>query len=150
MDIHTARVILMILFVGVSGSASGCATIVHLGGSEELNVTSEPPMAKVIVDGAERGVTPIAVKVERKQTHKVLVSKEGYEESQTSVESKLSWWMAGNVIFGGIIGFLVDVLSGGGYTIDPDKVSVTLNPSSTAPAVTQSSVSSSNPPPLIQ
>ena len=70
MDIHTARVILMILFVGVSGSASGCATIVHLGGSEELNVTSEPPMAKVIVDGAERGVTPIAVKVERNRLTK--------------------------------------------------------------------------------
>ncbi len=50
---------------------SGCATIVHLGGTEELNVTSEPSGAKLVVDGAERGVAPMALKVERKQAHKV-------------------------------------------------------------------------------
>ncbi len=149
MYIYTARVILMLLFVGVSGLVSGCATIVHLGGTEELNVISEPSGAKVVVDGTERGVTPIALKVERKQAHRILVSKEGYEESQTSVDSKLSLWMAGNVLFGGIIGFLVDVLSGGGYTIDPDKVAVTLQASSTIPAAVPGSVSSLHPSPPI-
>ncbi len=44
---------------------------VHLGGTEELNVTSEPSGAKLVVDGAERGVAPMALKVERKQAHKV-------------------------------------------------------------------------------
>jgi len=127
---------------------SGCATIVHLGGTEELNVTSEPSGAKLVVDGAERGVTPMALKVERKQAHKILVSKEGYEESQSSTESKLSLWLAGNAIFGGVVGILVDVLSGGGYTIEPSAVAVTLKPVEgigVSPAPSLSSLTQSPP-----
>lgn len=120
---------------------SGCATIVHLGSSEELNVSSEPSGATVLIDGTERGVTPLATKVERKKDHAVVLTKEGFEESQSRVESHISWWVAGNVIFGGLVGILVDVMSGGGYTIDPDKIAVTLKPvewgsSSPSPALT--------------
>ena len=107
---------------------SGCATIVHLGGNEELNVSSEPAGAKVVIDGTERGLTPLATKVERKKDHAVVLTKEGFEENQSRVESHLSWWVAGNVILGGLVGILVDVLSGGGYTIEPDAVAVTLKP----------------------
>lgn len=127
---------------------SGCATIVHLGGTEELNVTSEPTGAKLVVDGAERGVTPMALKVERKQAHKILVTKEGYEESESSTESKLSLWLAGNAIFGGLVGILVDVLSGGGYTIEPSAVAVTLKPVEgigASPAPSLSSLTQSPP-----
>ncbi|MBX3339936.1 MAG: PEGA domain-containing protein, partial [Nitrospira sp.] len=75
---------------------SGCATIVHLGSSEELNVSSEPSGATVLIDGTERGVTPLATKVERKKDHAVVLTKEGFEESQSRVESHISWWVAGN------------------------------------------------------
>ena len=130
------------------GITSGCATIVHLGGSEELTVNSEPSGATVEVDGAERGVTPMSVKVERKQPHKVTVKKEGYEDSQTSVDSKLSLWVAGNILFGGVVGLLVDVLSGGGYTLEPSELAVNLQASNGIPTEA-GSVSSLNPsPPL--
>ena len=128
MRVMTIRAILTTFLLALSSVVSGCATIVHLGGNEELNVSSEPAGAKVVIDGTERGVTPLATKVERKKDHAVVLTKEGFEENQSRVESHLSWWVAGNVILGGLVGILVDVLSGGGYTIDPDAVAVTLKP----------------------
>lgn len=101
---------------------SGCATIVHLGGSEEINVSSEPDGAKVVIDGTELGVTPLATKVERKKDHALVLTKEGFQETQTKVESHLSWWVAGNALVGGLVGILVDVLTGGGYTLELDAV----------------------------
>lgn len=58
----------------------------------------------------------------------MVLTKEGFEESQSRAESHISGWIAGNVIFVGLVGILVDVMSGGGYTIEPDKVAVTLKP----------------------
>ncbi len=127
---------------------SGCATIVHLGSDEELSVSSEPSGAKVVIDGTERGMTPLATKVERKKDHAVVLTKEGFEESQSRVESHISSWIAGNVIFGGLVGILVDVMSGGGYTIEPDKVAVTLKPvegGGSSPAPSLSSLTQSPP-----
>jgi hypothetical protein len=149
MSLRRARIIIVVLITGASGLLSGCGTIVHLGGREDLTIASEPSGAKVVVDGAERGVTPLTVNLERKQPHRVLVSKEGYEESQSPVASKLSWWIAGNVVFGGIIGFLVDALSGGGYTIEPDKLTITLQPVSGQPTETPANLSSINPSPPV-
>ncbi len=125
----------------VAMMTTGCATVVHLGSNEELSVSSEPSGATVVIDGTERGVTPLATKVERKKDHAVVLTKEGFEEAQSRVESHISWWVAGNIIVGGLVGILVDVMSGGGYTIDPDKVAVTLKPvegggSSTSPSLT--------------
>ena len=128
MHIWFIRAFPAMLLLALCSAVSGCATIVHLGGNEELSVSSEPAGAKVVIDGTERGVTPLATKVERKKDHAVVLTKEGFEENQSRVESHLSWWVAGNVILGGLIGILVDVLSGGGYTIEPDAVAVTLKP----------------------
>jgi len=128
MSQHHRKLLCAPLILAAYTLLSGCATIVHLGGNEELNVSSEPAGAKVVIDGTERGLTPLATKVERKKDHAVVLTKEGFEENQSRVESHLSWWVAGNVILGGLVGILVDVLSGGGYTIEPDAVAVTLKP----------------------
>lgn len=128
MRIPTIRASLTTFLLALCSVVSGCATIVHLGGNEELNVSSEPAGAKVVIDGSEPGVTPLATKVERKKDHSVVLMKEGFEENQSKVESHISWWVAGNIILGGLVGILVDVLSGGGYTIEPDAVAVTLKP----------------------
>lgn len=127
--IHRHRHLLLApLLFSVYTLLSGCATIVHLGSNEELTVSSEPSGATVVIDGTERGVTPLATKVERKKDHAVVLTKEGFEEAQSRVESHISWWIAGNVILGGLVGILVDVMSGGGYTIEPDAVAVNLKP----------------------
>lgn len=136
------------LLLAAYAMLSGCATIVHLGGSEEINVSSEPAGAKVVIDGTQLGVTPLATKVERKKDHAIVLTKEGFQETQTKVESHLSWWVAGNALVGGLVGILVDVLSGGGYTLEPDAVAVNLKPAegiTASPAPSLSSLTQSPP-----
>jgi len=123
-----------VLVLGVGGM-SGCATIVHLGSTEDLNIKSEPAGAKVVVDGADRGVTPLEVEVERKRPHTVVISMDGYKESTQRIESSKSWWLWGNAVFGGLIGLIVDLMNGGGYTLDPDDVKVNLERTATAAPV---------------
>ena len=60
------RTVAALAIVGMM--TSGCATIVYLGSSEELNVSSEPSGATVVIDGTERGVTPLATKAEKKRS----------------------------------------------------------------------------------
>lgn len=126
MEGNLKRLVVGLALVGGLMATLGCATIVHLGGSEDVKVTSEPVGAKVVVDGADRGVTPLEVGLERKKAHTVVVSKDGYKESTKQIQSQLSWWLAGNAIFGGLIGLVVDLLSGGGYTLDPAEVHMAL------------------------
>ena len=52
--------------------------------------------------------------------------KEGYPERQTRLESKPSWWLLGNVIFGGLIGLIIDLAAGGGFTLRPGSVDIDL------------------------
>lgn len=104
---------------------SGCATLVHRGASEDLTIKSEPVGATVVLDGVERGVTPLQVTVERNEPHTVVLSMDGFKEATRKIESNLSWWVAGNAASGGI-GLVVDLLSGNGYTIDPGELDVTL------------------------
>jgi len=120
------HLVLGAVLVAGSGIASGCATIVHLGSNEGLMIKSEPAGAKVVIDGADRGVTPLEVEVERKRSHTVVLSMGGYRETTQKVESGLSWWLAGNAVFGGVIGLVVDVLGGGGYTIEPSTIDLKL------------------------
>ncbi len=136
------------LLLGAYALLAGCATIVHLGGSEEINVSSEPTGAKVVIDGTELGVTPLATKVERKKDHAIVLTKDGFQETQTKVESHISWWVAGNALVGGLVGILVDVLSGGGYTLEPDAVAVNLKPAegiTVSPSPSLSSLTQSPP-----
>ena len=100
---RTLQAFLAMFILALSSIVSGCATIVHLGGDEELNVSSEPAGAKVVIDGTERGVTPLATQVERKKDHAVVLTKEdsrriGRESKATfhggwrEMSSWAGWW----------------------------------------------------------
>jgi len=120
MNSHVVRALFAILVLH-----SGCATLVHRGAPEDLTIKSEPVGATVVLDGIERGVTPLQVTVERNEPHTVVLSMDGFKEATRKIESNLSWWVAGNAASGGI-GLVVDLWSGNGYTIDPGELDVTL------------------------
>jgi hypothetical protein len=57
------------------------------------------------------------------------VEKEGYETVNLPVHSALSGSSAGNILLpGGLICWGVDVISGGGYHLVPERIAVTLKP----------------------
>jgi hypothetical protein len=112
---------------------SGCASIVHQT-TQQIPVKSDPPGASVTVACGDvfndpKLVTPTVVTVHRKSyACSIGLSKEGYEPSQIALARTLSGWYVANILFGGIIGFIVDAANGAMYNRTPGEVSVTLAP----------------------
>jgi predicted small secreted protein len=118
---HTAFSILLACLFLV-----GCGTIIH-GGGQDVSIASEPSGATVEVDGTEVGDTPLTKSLDRGSQHTVEISMEGYESEQVVVEKNVSGWVAGNIVFGGLIGLVVDASTGGMYKLSPTQVRQTLN-----------------------
>lgn len=126
--------------------SSACATAIN-GSTQRVAVASDPSGAQVYVNGAPAGVTPAFVEVPRRDPDLALrLEKDGYEPTVLALERSRSGWLAGNVLFAGvpineytlgmwvgamavygIVGSLLDVVSGGAYK-RPDLVRATLDP----------------------
>jgi hypothetical protein len=105
--------------------AVGCATIIH-GTTQDIGISSAPDQAEVWIDGARAATTPAKVTLKRKDNYLVTIKKEGYREATVKIEGTTSSWIIGNVIFGGIIGCGVDLLTGGAYDLKPERLDINL------------------------
>ena len=105
--------------------AVGCATIIH-GSTQDINISSAPDQAEVWIDGARMATTPTKVTLKRKDDYLVTIKKEGYKKATVKIEGTTSAWIIGNVIFGGIIGCGVDLITGGAYDLKPERVDINL------------------------
>ena len=104
----------------------GCGTIIH-GGSQDVSVTSDPSGATVEIDGSEVGDTPVTRSLDRGSQHTVAISMDGYETEQVTIQKSVDGWVAGNIVFGGLIGLAVDAATGGMYKLSPTQVQQTLD-----------------------
>jgi len=111
----------------VTAFSTGCGTIVH-GSSQTVNISSEPAGAKISLNNGTVLTTPSSAKLKRNKDYIVTISKEGYQTQSIPLNSVLSGWLAGNIIFGGIIGGGVDLASGAAYTLTPENISISLTP----------------------
>lgn len=115
----------------------GCATIVH-GGPRDISVESTPPGAIVhIYDRSNTLVqintTPFVAKLPTRygyfkgQRYRVVFELPDHAPAEVNLQSSVSDWYFGNLIFGGLIGMLiVDPLTGAMYNLSPDKVEMGL------------------------
>ncbi|MGF1453578.1 MAG: PEGA domain-containing protein [Opitutales bacterium] len=65
-------------------SLTGC-TYFENGVPQDVEVTSFPSGANVMKDGTKVGVTPTIVPMQRKLTHNILLTQEGYYDHQQSI-----------------------------------------------------------------
>ena len=115
---------------------TGCATIV--GDKIQLvPISSAPSDARVLIvdeTGHEifKGTTPTTVTLPKsdgsywgKKNFSVEISKDGYKSQSIPVIANANgWYIAGNFVFGGLIGwFIVDPMNGGMYTLSPENIS---------------------------
>lgn len=120
----------------------GCATIIGKSGPESLNIRSAPAEANIVIvdEGGTKifeGKTPTIVSLEKKKgyfrgkKYTVKISKSGYAEQNITVDTKLNgWYLGGNLIFGGLIGWIiVDPATGAMWTLDTNELNVTLEAS---------------------
>lgn len=117
---------------------SGCASIL---GKSAYNVTvnSQPGQAEITIadksgHSVYSGKTPATVSLNAGagyfsgQDYTVKFKKSGYAEYSTTIERSVNPWYMGNLILGGLIGFLiVDPLTGAMWTLN-ENVNATLQP----------------------
>lgn len=132
----------LILFsLAVVVSFSGCATIVGKSAPANVSIRSFPEHAKVKITNSEgklvyEGITPTTVTLKKYagyfsgQTYKMTFSKDGYLKYVTTDGMKVngwSWYIEGNLVFGGLIGwFVVDPLTGAMWDINSHHIDATL------------------------
>lgn len=119
----------MLKKIGVSllatAALSSCATIAH-GTRQSIGIASNPSNAAVWLDNAYIGNTPLIAQMSRKDNHFVRIHLEGYLPYEVTFTKRLSGWVFGNIVFGGVIGIAVDAVSGAIYKLTPDQVQAEL------------------------
>ncbi len=104
---------------------TGCGTILH-GTTEQVGVTSDPSGATVEIDQTRIGKTPLTQELSRKESHSIKISMDGYKSHEMIINRKTSGWVWGNIVFGGLIGLVVDASTGGMYKLDPNEINAQL------------------------
>lgn len=106
--------------------SSSCATIIK-GSKQEFNITSNPSQATVYVNGTSIGKTPLKTKLARKETNTVVrLSLEGYKDVEIPLKREGNGWIWGNIVFGGLIGLIVDASDGAMYKLTPEQINAEL------------------------
>jgi hypothetical protein len=114
-----------------------CSTIVHQT-TQQVKVDSEPSGAAVTVSCGSvhndpKLVTPAVVTLHRKPAFCSLkLAKDEYQDKEVAFTKSMSALYLGNVIFGGIIGLVVDAANGAMWNRNPGKVQVKLDPKDSA------------------
>lgn len=109
-----------------------CATIFGGGRPKDVTLNSNPSGASVTVtdkDGTviHQGVTPTTVKLKRSSgyfkaaSYNASFDKKGYPQHTVNLKASMNPWYLGNLVFGGLIGFIiVDPLTGAMWTLDSE------------------------------
>ena len=116
---------------------NSCASIVSKS-NYPISINSTPSDAKISITNKKgieifKGATPANLKLKSgagffsKASYQVKFEKDGYETKIVPINFKLDGWYIGNIIFGGVIGFLiVDPATGAMYKLDTEFVNETL------------------------
>lgn len=115
-----------ILLAGTLLTLTSCATIIS-GSKQTVNFQSTPSEATVYINDLEIGKTPIEKKLERKNNYNVMIKLDGYNTFETRISRKFNAWYIGNILLGGIIGLIVDPITGAMYKLTPDQIKAELS-----------------------
>jgi len=114
-----------LLLGAIAPCFTGCATIMD-GSSQTVGISSTPSGALVTVDGRTIGNTPLTIDLKRKDNHTVKIALDGYHPYEMTLIKKTNSWVWGNIVFGGLIGLVVDAASGSMYKLTPEQVNAEL------------------------
>jgi hypothetical protein len=115
----------LVLLLVISILSSSCATIM-LGTTQEVSISSNPTGALVTNNGLQLGKTPVVADLKRKGNHRIKIELEGYQPYEVMLSRSTSGWVFGNIIFGGIPGLIVDVVTGAMYILKPEQIQAEL------------------------
>ncbi|MEJ5351956.1 MAG: PEGA domain-containing protein [Melioribacteraceae bacterium] len=110
-----------------------CATVINTT-TQNIEIKTNPPNAKITIDGKKFGTTPQFVNLERGSNHVVKLELDGYDTYETQITRKISIWFWGNAFNGFLPGMIVDMFTGSMYNLLPESINVELQQAKTEPA----------------
>ena len=120
------RLLFWSLFLGLfAGMMSSCATIIS-GGGQRIPIITNPAGAKVTVGGITQ-MTPCTILLARnKGAQQVIIEKLGYAPVTVTLKKTINGWVFGNIVFGGLIGLVIDIGSGNASAFTPKEIDISL------------------------
>jgi hypothetical protein len=124
-------ILLLLVGLGLSPLVTGCASVL-CGPTQKLTINSKPTGADVLVYDSHGEVvyeskTPCVARLSRasdegdRATYTILVRKQGFMTTQIPVSGQVNKAYFANALFGGI-GFIIDPMTGGMWTLTTDTV----------------------------
>jgi hypothetical protein len=102
---------------------TGCATIVS-GRTQDIAFESVPAGVDVMLNDGTKTVTPGTLTLKRRGNYLATFTREPFPPRPVEIQNTTNWWVLGNVLIGGIIGFIVDFATGAVHRLVPDYVMV--------------------------
>lgn len=96
---------------------TSCAGIIN-GTSQTVSFTSEPSRANVIIDGQNRGRTPLTVKLKKNKYDNIMIKKKGYHAQSRPLEKKYDATALLNIFWDSST---TDLISGAAYEYEPNS-----------------------------
>jgi hypothetical protein len=133
---------------------SGCASIVGQP-TQLLPISSSPDGASITITDEKgfkvfEGTSPAAVSLEKSdgtfwggKSFTVTIKKVGYDSISLPVTTQANgWYIGGNLVFGGLIGwFIVDPQSGNMYSLSTKSINASLNANNAKASANKNSIS---------
>lgn len=138
-EINLMKVANLILITSLTLLSNGCATIVG-DRTQLIPISSTPEEAEILITDEKgvnvfKGRTPTSVTLNKsdgsywgKKSFTVQISKAGFRTQAIPITASANgWYIGGNIIFGGLIGwFIVDPFNGAMYNLSPDQITSAL------------------------
>ena len=105
----------------------GCSTVMH-STTQSIELKTNPPNAKITIDGKKFGTSPQIVNIDRGTNHIIKFELDGYETYETQATRKVSNWFWLNALNGFLPGMVIDMFTGSMYNILPENIDVELTP----------------------
>lgn len=124
MILRINRLRLAVVYITILVFSTGCGTLMN-GTQHYLGIMSNPYGATVTVDNRKLFDTPITAVLDKKTKHTVKIELDGYLPYEVEISRKLNWLLAGVEFFFWPI-LVVDVITGGIYTLSPEQIQAEL------------------------
>jgi len=104
---------------------ASCSTVFH-STTQNIELKTNPPNAKITIDGKRFGNTPQVVNLERGKDHIIKFDLDGFETYETQATRKISNWFWLNALNGFLPGMAIDMFTGSMYNILPESIEAEL------------------------
>jgi len=109
----------MVAAVALAAGASGCATLLS-GTSQSLQVSSEPPGARVFVNGSLAGNTPTMITMKKGDPVTIVAQYPGLPDATVVLGRQVDTMAVLNLF--DLFGWLIDMSTGAMWKFDRDRV----------------------------